>query len=285
MLVLRSTQEVRAWCSAYRAANLKLGLVPTMGALHEGHLALIRTARAECERVVVSIFVNPLQFCPGEDLENYPRPFERDRRLCEKESVDILYHGVTSDFYPDDFRSKVSVSRLTEIMCGPFRPGHFDGVCTVVTKLLLRTLPHVAYFGQKDYQQAVVIKRMIRDLDIPTELRMVPTVREPDGVAMSSRNAYLNAEQRQAARCLWRGLSKALELHRRGERRAGALVDACREEIEREPGVEIEYVELADAEELGKYESEEAVGPRAVLAVAARIGNARLIDNVLLHSS
>ena len=254
-----------------------------MGALHEGHLSLIREARAACDRVVVSIFVNPLQFGPNEDLAGYPRPVARDRELCERAGVSILYHGDAADFYENGFRTTVSVSELTEGMCGPFRPGHFNGVCTVVTKLLLRTLPHVAYFGQKDYQQAVVIERMVRDLDIPVAVSVLPTVREPDGLALSSRNAYLSEPERRAALALWRGLSAAVRLFEHGERRAGRLREACQEVITAEPLARIEYLELADARSLRPIPDGAGLAAAAVLAVGARIGTTRLIDNVTLE--
>lgn len=227
--------------------------------------------------------MNPLQFAPGEDYERYPRPFEKDRQLCEKEGVDLLYHGEVKDFYPSDFRTTVSVRELTEVLCGPHRPGHFDGVCTVVTKLLLRTLPDVAYFGQKDYQQAVVLRRMVRDLDISCEIRLVETVRDKDGLALSSRNSYLNEEDRKAALCLWKGLSQALALYKKGERRVGELRNVCKSAIETEPKAKLQYAEIVDAETLRPYGDEEFVTKPAVLAVAAFVGPARLIDNVLLR--
>ncbi len=283
MLLIRDAETLRRWVEAWRVAGRLIGFVPTMGALHEGHLALVRRAKAECERVIVSIFVNPLQFGPGEDFERYPRPFDRDRRLCEKEGVDLLYHGRVEDLYPPDFQTKVSVGELTKVLCGPFRPGHFDGVCTVVTKLLLRTMPHIAYFGRKDYQQAVVIRRMVRDLDIPCEIRIVDTVRDSDGLALSSRNAYLSAEDRKAALCLWRGLSEALTLFRAGERRVGELRRACCAIIKAEPRAKLQYADIVDAETLRVLSDGETIKSPAVFAVAAFVGPARLIDNVLLQ--
>ncbi len=283
MLILSDAASVLRWSLSFRTAGLRIGFVPTMGALHEGHVSLMRTARAECERVIASIFVNPLQFGPNEDFSAYPRPFERDRAMCEEAGVDLLYHGVTADFYPPEFRTTVRVRDLTETLCGRARPGHFDGVCTVVTKLLLRTLPHRAYFGQKDYQQATVIRRMVADLDIPAEIRVLPTVREPDGLAMSSRNMYLAPAERAAAPCLYRGLCAARDLFAAGERATGALTGACRRTIEAEPLARTDYVTAADADTLREFRDEERVVGRAVLAVAVRMGKARLIDNELLE--
>jgi pantoate--beta-alanine ligase len=255
-----------------------------MGALHAGHRALIDRARSECDRIVVSIFVNPLQFGPTEDFNHYPQRFTQDAELCERAGVDILYHGTVADVYPPDFRTTVSVRELTEGMCGPHRPGHFDGVTTVVAKLLLRTVPDVAYFGQKDYQQALVIKRMARDLDLPAEIRLVATVRDENGLALSSRNEYLTEQERTAATCLWRGLSTAAHRYAQGERRAGPLRGACRRVIDAEPLVRLQYVAVADADSLRFHEDDEAVGDRTVIAVAATVGGARLIDNVILQS-
>jgi pantoate--beta-alanine ligase len=283
LLVLSNAAEVLRTSLAYRTAGLRTGFVPTMGALHEGHVSLLRAARAECDRVIASIFVNPLQFGPHEDLAAYPRPFERDRAMCAEAGVDVLYHGTVSDFYPPEFRTEVRVRELTETLCGRSRPGHFDGVCTVVAKLLLRTLPHRAYFGQKDYQQATVIRRMVADLDIPTRIEVMPTVREPDGLAMSSRNMYLAPAERSAAVCLVRGLRAARELFAAGERAAGVIAGACRRVIAAEPLARIDYVTAADAETLRELRDEERLTGRAVLAVAVRIGKARLIDNELLE--
>lgn len=282
-MIRNDAAAVQAWSLACRAAGLRIGFVPTMGALHEGHVSLVRAARAECDRVIASIFVNPLQFGPHEDFAAYPRPFERDKAMCEEAGVDLLYHGVPEDFYPPGFRTEVRVRELTETLCGRARPGHFEGVCTVVAKLLLRAFPHRAYFGQKDYQQAAVIRRMAADLDIPAEIAVLPTVREPDGLAMSSRNAYLSPEERAAAPCIFRGLRAALALFAAGEREAGALTGACRLVIAAEPPAAIEYVAAADAESLREFRDEERIAGRAVLAAAVRFGKARLIDNVLLE--
>ncbi len=284
MLVLSDTTAISRWVNAYRSARLRIGFVPTMGALHAGHLALIDRARAESDRIIVSIFVNPLQFGPQEDLDRYPRPFAQDAELCRQAGVDVLYHGNVSDFYPEDFRTTVSVSELTEALCGPHRPGHFDGVTTVVAKLLLRTSPDRAYFGQKDYQQAVVIKRMARDLDIPTEIQLVPTVRDADGLAVSSRNQYLTAEERKAATCLWQGLSAAVRCFEQGERRTGLLRHACLRVIAAEPLARIEYVTVVDGDTLRPHADAEPVSEGAVMACAVIIGPARLIDNVLFES-
>ncbi len=282
MLVLNNGKDVVSWCSAYRRAGLSIGFVPTMGALHEGHLSLVRTAKRECEKVVVSIFVNPLQFGPAEDFSKYPRPFERDRRLCEEEGVDLLYHGATDDFYPAGFSTRVRVEKLTEGLCGRSRPVHFEGVCTVVAKLLLRILPHKAYFGQKDYQQAMVIDRLVRDLDIPAAVVMLPIVREEDGLAVSSRNVYLSPRQRRSATALFRGLSAAERSWRRGERRAGALKRICSKVITEAPEARIDYIEAVCPETVAEQPDAAQLTEGAVLAVAVFFGKTRLIDNVVL---
>ncbi|HEX4669945.1 MAG TPA: pantoate--beta-alanine ligase [Solirubrobacterales bacterium] len=280
--VLRAKAALRAELEEPRRQGSTIGLVPTMGFLHEGHLSLLRAARAECDVVVMSLFVNPAQFGPGEDLERYPRDEERDLRLASEAGVDFVYAPTISEVYPDGFSTAVAVGgNLTEVLDGdPGRrgPEHFRGVTTVVAKLFNSVGPDVAYFGQKDAQQAAVIRRMARDLDFPVRIEVLPTVRETDGLAMSSRNAYLDDEARQRAAAL----SRALQLAERGAReeslRAG--LDAARRELT-SAGIEPEYLEARDAERL---EPVAALNGRAVLvAVAARVGGARLIDNVLIQ--
>ncbi|MBN1418971.1 MAG: pantoate--beta-alanine ligase [Planctomycetes bacterium] len=270
---------VRRWSRAYRAAHLRLGFVPTMGALHDGHLSLVRAARRECDRVLVSIFVNPLQFGPGEDYSRYPRPFERDADRCLGEGADGIFRGADGSLYPPGFATHVEVERLTAGLCGASRPGHFRGVATVVTKLLAIVEPHAAYFGAKDYQQSVVIRRLAADLDLPVRIRVLPTVREPDGLAMSSRNAYLSPPERRAATCLVRALERARLAYDRGERDAGALRAEMEEVLLAEPLARPEYVEVVDPETLETIERADA---GAVLALAVHIGRTRLIDNALL---
>ena len=260
---------------------MTVGLVPTMGALHAGHRALLRRARAECDEVVMSLFVNPAQFGPGEDFDRYPRDEERDARVAAEAGVDIVYAPPVEDVYPDGFVTHVDVDRLTEVLCGdPVRRGsdHFRGVTTVVAKLFNTVQPTVAYFGQKDAQQAAVIRRMARDLDFPVRVEVLPTVREPDGLAMSSRNAYLGPEDRRRAAALSRALRIAEETARSGS--LEAALAAARAELAA-VGIEPEYLEARDAEQLRPVS--ELNGRPILVAVAARVGAARLIDNVLIE--
>lgn len=258
----------------WRREGARIGLVPTMGALHAGHLALIRRAGAECDRVVVSIFVNPLQFAPSEDLARYPRPLEGDLALLTSEGVQAAYTPSETDMYARDATTRVRVEVLDELLEGARRPGHFTGVATVVTKLLNATRPDAAYLGQKDAQQAAVITRMARDLDTGVEIVVVPTVREPDGLALSSRNVYLSGPERRAATCLFRALSAANATFVAGERDPGRLTTAMCEVLEAEPLARVDYAEVVSPETFT------APGRLAVLAV--RIGTTRLIDNHLL---
>jgi pantoate--beta-alanine ligase len=279
---LRTKAELRAALEPARRDGRTIGLVPTMGYLHEGHLSLIRAARAECEVVVMSLFVNPTQFGPGEDLERYPRDEERDLRLAAEAGADLVFAPAVAEVYPDGFATAVEVSGpLTEVLDGdPSRrgPGHFRGVTTVVAKLFNLAGPDVAYFGQKDAQQAIVIRRMVRDLDLPVRIEVLPIVREPDGLAMSSRNAYLEPEERERATAL----SRALAAAERGAR-AGSLgigLEAARRELDA-AAIEPEYLEARDAETL---EPVKQLGDRPVLvALAAQVGAARLIDNVVIQ--
>ena len=257
-----------------------LGLVPTMGYLHEGHLALVRRARAENDAVAVSIFVNPTQFGPNEDLQDYPRDLQRDLALLKEEKVALLFNPSPEEMYPEGHTSLIDVGPVSEPLEGMHRPGHFRGVATVVAKLFNIVRPDRAYFGQKDGQQVQVIKRMAVDLDFPVEVVVAPTVREPEGLAMSSRNIYLNEQERRAALCLSQSLLRAQERWAAGERSAKALRRLATEAIEKEPLARIDYVSLADAEAL-----EELSGPidrPAMLSLAVRIGKTRLIDNIIL---
>ena len=256
-----------------------IGLVPTMGYLHEGHLELVREARLENLTVVASIFVNPTQFGSGEDLATYPRDLERDLELLEDEKVAVVFMPGDLDMYPEGFSSWVEVEKVTERLEGAHRPGHFRGVATVVAKLFNVVQPHRAYFGQKDAQQLLVIKRMVADLNMNLDVVAVPTVREPDGLAMSSRNTYLNAKERKAALVLWKALCLAQELWDKGERNAERLRQEMTSLIESEPLAKIDYVSVADTdslEELGE------VDRSALVSLAVRIGKTRLIDNIIL---
>lgn len=279
MQILSTPAEMAAWSDAERLAGRRIGLVPTMGYLHRGHVALIDESRRRCERTVLSIFVNPLQFGPQEDLSRYPRDFERDRSLAAEAGTDAIYAPSPEAMYPEGFQTHVEVEKATVGLCGPFRPGHFRGVTTVVAKLFLATRPHVAVFGEKDFQQLAVIRRMVRDLDFGIEIVGVPTVREADGLAMSSRNVYLSAAERQAALCIPRACAAANQLHLAGERDALRLVGAARRVLGDESTARIEYVTLVDADTM---EEVSVASARVVLAVAVRIGNTRLIDNCIL---
>ena len=278
MRVVTTVRELREALSPARAASRSIGLVPTMGAFHDGHLALMRAARAEADVVVVSLFVNPAQFGPSEDLAAYPRDFERDRALADAEGVDLLFAPDVSEVYPDGFDTKVVVGAITETLEGEARPGHFDGVATVVTKLFNMVGPDVAWFGQKDAQQALMIRKLVRDLNIPVRVAIAPTVREPDGLAMSSRNAYLSDAERPRAVALSRALAAAEREVAAGRVDADAVLAAARAELDA-AGVEPEYLELRSADDLSPAER---VNGNTLLAVAARVGRARLIDNTVL---
>ena len=253
-------------------------LVPTMGYLHDGHLSLIRHARAECAVVVVSLFVNPKQFGEGEDLDAYPRDEARDAALGAEAGADLLFAPALAEVYPDGFSTTVDVGGVTDVLCGAARPGHFAGVTTVVTKLLNMVRPDVAYFGQKDAQQALVIRKLVRDLDMPVRVEVCPTVREPDGLALSSRNAYLSAEERARALGLSRALRAAETAVAAGRIEAAEILAAVREQLQ-QCGLEPEYVELRSAKDLTPVER---VNGSTLLAVAAQVGRARLIDNTIL---
>jgi pantoate--beta-alanine ligase len=281
MRIVREVAELREALAAPRRNGRTIGLVPTMGSLHEGHISLLRAARAESDVVVMSLFVNPAQFGTGEDLDRYPRDEERDVRLAEREGVDLVYAPGVEAVYPRGYATHVEVEGLTEVLDGdPERrgPEHFRGVTTVVAKLFNSVQPDAAYFGQKDAQQAIVIQRMVRDLDFPVRVRVLPIVREASGLAMSSRNAYLDAEQRQRAGALSRALRTAERAA--GEGSLSAALERARAEL-REAGIEPEYLEARDAEDLAPVA--ELNGRPVLVAVAARIGGARLIDNVLIE--
>ncbi|HEX8043125.1 pantoate--beta-alanine ligase [Candidatus Deferrimicrobium sp.] len=276
----RTPAAIRAWADARRAEGARIGLVPTMGCLHEGHVSLVRIARgAGSDAVVASIFVNPTQFGPGEDYEKYPRDETRDLAMLDAAGVDAVYLPGAKDMYPEGHQTFVEVTGASKGLCGAARPGHFRGVATVVAKLFLASKPHVAVFGEKDYQQLAVIRAMNRDLDFGIEIVGAPIVREEDGLAKSSRNVYLKGDDRIAARCLSRGLFRAKELFGKGERDAGTLVAAARSAIEGEPLAKLEYAEGRDPVTLtprsGRVDA-------VTILVAAKVGPARLIDNITL---
>ncbi|HYN91229.1 MAG TPA: pantoate--beta-alanine ligase [Thermoleophilaceae bacterium] len=281
MRTVRTVPELRELLAPERLAGRSIGLVPTMGFFHDGHLSLMGRARAEHDVVVVSLFVNPAQFGPGEDLEAYPRDERRDAELAEAEGVDILFAPTVEEVYPDGFDTTVTVGGLTETLEGDEAQRgaeHFQGVTTVVTKLFNMVGPDAAYFGQKDAQQALVIRKLVRDLDIPVRIEVCPTVRDPDGLALSTRNAYLSPEERERALALSRALRAAEAAVAGGTRDAAAVVAAAREELDR-AGVEPDYLQLRSAGDLSPVER---VNGSTLLAVAARVGRARLIDNAIL---
>jgi pantoate--beta-alanine ligase len=279
MKVINKKDEIRGIALDARAGGRAVGLVPTMGFFHEGHLQLMRSARAECDVVVVTLFVNPTQFGAGEDLESYPRDFDRDRALAEAEGVDYLFAPAVEEMYPEGTSTSVEVEGLSAVMCGCSRPDHFRGVATVVAKLFNIVPAARAYFGQKDAQQLVVVRRMAADLDFDIEIVPVPTVREQDGLAMSSRNMYLLPEERGQAVALFRSLEEARRLVESGERRAGAVSEAMQAVLSAYPLVDLEYISICDNIFLRPLEE---LSGEVLVAVAARLGRARLIDNVLL---
>jgi pantoate--beta-alanine ligase len=266
-----------------REQDRTIGLVPTMGALHEGHLSLVREARRMCDIVVVSVFVNPTQFGPTEDYEHYPRDLTKDTALLTDYNVDYIFAPAAEEIYPKDFSTYVNVGGLSKLLEGETRPGHFRGVATVVAILFNTVRPDFAFFGQKDAQQAVIIKRMVRDLSFDTEIVVLPTVREDSGLAISSRNLYLDSEEQQSAAVIHQGLKAAKQAYKKGERHAAKLIETVRTTIETEPRVRVDYVSVVDAETLEKLDK---LDERPMLiAVAAYVGKTRLIDNTMLNKS
>ena len=260
-------------------AGAAIGLVPTMGALHEGHLSLVRTAKAQCDAIAASIFVNPTQFGPNEDFAKYPRSFERDCEILEQEAVDLLFAPAVEEMYPQGMTTWVTVEGLSDKLCGKARPGHFRGVTTVVAKLFQIVQPDAGFFGQKDAAQLAIIRRMVRDLNFAVEIVACPVVREPDGLAMSSRNAYLEPHQRRAAPVLYRSLLHIQNLFQQGERRVQKLIEAGRSIIAEQSSVQLDYLEIVDPDTLDHTEE---VSKTALVAVAAFVGSTRLIDNIQL---
>lgn len=278
MQIVSTVDAVREQVKKWREEGLSVGLVPTMGYLHEGHKSLIDKAVEQNDRVVVSVFVNPIQFGPNEDLATYPRDLDRDSALCENAGADLIFHPEKEDMYFDDFCTHVDMEGLTKGLCGKTRPTHFRGVCTVVSKLFNIVKPDRAYFGQKDAQQLAVIRRMVRDLNFDLEIVGCPIIREEDGLAKSSRNTYLSPEERKAAVILHKGLVKGEELVKNGEKNAAKVAEAIREVIESEPLAKIDYVEIVDFDNIQTVETIE--GP-VLAAVAVYIGKTRLIDNFI----
>ena len=280
MEVVESIAEMKKLVRDWKRHGYSIGFVPTMGYLHEGHLALVRRAKELSDRVVVSIFVNPIQFAPGEDYQRYPRDLKRDKDLLEKEGIDILFVPRTEEMYPQGFQTYVEVKELSSGLCGRFRPGHFVGVATVVLKLFNIVQPDIAVFGEKDYQQLKVIQRMVQDLNLDVKIIPHPTVREKDGLAMSSRNTYLSPEERNSAVSLYLALNLAEKLINQGERRVAILKEKLKEFIESYPYAKVQYVEFVHPETLKEVER---VDEPTLLALAVYVGKARLIDNRLIN--
>jgi len=280
MQVIRKIDELRRVLEKYRRAGQRIGLVPTMGYFHEGHLSLIDAARQQAEIVVVSLFVNPTQFGPNEDLDRYPRDFERDERLARERHTDILFYPDVAEMYPDSFYTYVITEKLSRVLCGKSRPIHFRGVTTIVAKLFNIVQPDVAVFGRKDAQQAIIIRKMVRDLNFPVRIIVAPIVREADGLAMSSRNRYLTETERQQAPVIFRALQEAADLVKEGERDAIRIKDRIRRKIETAPLAKIEYIEIISPDNLSAVSTIDQKGVFA--AVAVWFGKTRLIDNMVL---
>jgi pantoate--beta-alanine ligase len=280
MRIVRTIAELRVVLKSVRDQNHTIGFVPTMGYLHEGHAALMRQSTARCHTTVVSVFLNPTQFGPTEDLAKYPRDLERDQNLCLRLGVNVLFLPDPSEIYPTAFSTFVDPGQLGHVLCGKFRPGHFRGVATIVAKLFNLVQPDLAFFGQKDFQQVAIIRRVVKDLNLPVDIIMIPTVREADGLALSSRNVFLSPAQRKHALSISRGLFAAEAAFRDGERRVKALLELAKAQLG--PLDEIQYLDLVDAQHLDRLKG--TVERPAVLAIAAFVGGTRLIDNVLLST-
>jgi len=281
MRIIRSIRGLQTWRRKQNNQNAKIGFVPTMGALHEGHLSLIRQARKHCQNVVVSIFVNPLQFGPAEDLSRYPRTVKSDQALCREAGVDLLFRPSSAEFYPKDFQTSVTVNQLSQRWEGEARPTHFEGVSTVVTKLLCQVRPNQAYFGQKDYQQLLVVKQLVQDLNIDTRIVRCPTIRESDGLALSSRNRYLSESQRRQAVSVSAALRHGVKAIKSGERHVPTIQREMKKILGNSEGVAIEYLAVCDAKNL---EPLTLAKGGMVLLGAVRLGDIRLIDNMLVKA-
>jgi pantoate--beta-alanine ligase len=281
MEVAKTIESVRRIVKNARNEGRKIGLVPTMGALHIGHISLIEAAVKDCDLVIVSIFVNPTQFCPGEDFEKYPRPLEADLKICREAGVDAVFAPSPEQMYPGENVTWVTVEKLTGPLCGKSRPGHFRGVTTVCAKLFNIIAPDTAYFGQKDAQQAIVIRRMAADLNMPLEIVICPTVREPNGLAVSSRNQYLTEQQKKDAANIYKSLQTCRRLIDAGTTETRQIISEMRKILQQIPSGQIEYISIVDAETL---ESIEKIAGKALAAVAVKVGPARLIDNILVDA-
>lgn len=281
MRVITKVKEMQKVADELRKEGKIIGVVPTMGYLHEGHLSLIRIAKEKSDVVITTIFVNPLQFAPNEDYDKYPRDLERDVKLAQSAGCDIIFHPSVEEMYPENFLTYVEVEKLTKVLEGEFRPTHFRGVTTVVAKLFNITKPHIAVFGQKDAQQALIIKQMVRDLNFDIEIIVAPIVRESDGLAMSSRNVYLSESERKDATVLYQSLKLAEKLIEEGERNSGVIISKMEELIKSKPTAKIDYIAIVDPNTLEKVENL-SEGKEYLIALAVRIGSTRLIDNTLV---
>lgn len=280
--VAKTIESVRNLVKAAHGKGKKIGLVPTMGALHVGHVSLIEEAIKTCDFVVVSIFVNPTQFCPGEDFKKYPRPLEADLEICRKAGVHVVFAPTPEQMYPDENLTWVNVEKITEPLCGRSRPGHFRGVTTVCAKLFNIITPDIAFFGQKDAQQAIVIRRMVADLNIPLKITVCPTVREPDGLAVSSRNQYLNKQQRQDATYIYKSLIKCQEIVKAGKIDAREIIAEMQKVLQKKSSFEIEYISIVDSESL---EVVDRISGKVLVAIAVKLGSSRLIDNIIIDTN
>ena len=276
MQIINHIPEMQRWSETQRLAGKKIACVPTMGFLHEGHLSLVREGKRRGDVVVVTIFVNPMQFNQASDFDKYPRNVEHDQRMLEEVGTDVLFYPTAPEMYPENFQTVVEVDNVSKPLCGAFRPGHFRGVTTVVAKLFNIVKPHFALFGEKDFQQCVVIQRMVKDLNFDLEIIPMPTIRETDGIAMSSRNARLNESERQTSLCISRALNSAQEMVTRGERNTEAVLQMVQDTLSKDGGVRLEYASLCHPETL--EEASRVSGP-TLLAIAVWVGNVRLIDN------
>jgi len=279
MKLLRNIKQMSLLSRQARLRGKTIGFVPTMGALHEGHLCLIRCARKENDIVVLSIFVNPIQFGPKEDLSKYPRDLKQDALLSKKEGVDIIFYPDTKEMYPDDYKTYVEVEGLSDKLCGKFRPGHFKGVATVVIKLFNIVSPNIAYFGQKDAQQSIIIQKMVRDLNLPVKIKVIPTIREIDGLAMSSRNAYLSPLERKEAVVLYLALQLAKKLIKQGNRNSADIIRKMKQMIEKKKVAKVQYIALVD---LSGLKPKNIIKDNILIALSVWVGKTRLIDNTII---
>jgi pantoate--beta-alanine ligase len=280
MQIINHIPEMQRWSETQRLAGKKIACVPTMGFLHEGHLSLVREGKKRGDLVVVTIFVNPMQFNQASDFDKYPRNVEQDQRTLEEVGTDVLFYPNASEMYPENFQTAVEVDKVSKPLCGAFRPGHFRGVTTVVAKLFNIVKPHFALFGEKDFQQCVVIQRMVKDLNFDLEIIPMPTIRETDGIAMSSRNARLSESERQTSLCISRALKQAQEMVTRGERNSASILQMVQNTLGQQGGIRLEYASLCNPETL--EETAQVSGP-TLLAVAVWVGDVRLIDNRVLQ--